>query len=404
MHTAAYSFVRSAVAELGPFASVVEIGSRDLNGSVRELFATPAYVGLDVVAGPGVDVVIDLDGPPWAPAELVDAVVSCEVLEHVADWSTILAEAASYLRLGGRLILTAAGPGRREHSGITGRRVLEPGEHYANVDPDDLARALEAAGFDEIRVDVDGNDVRATARRAPGLVVAVLFRDLLPATRYVAELALDDPAVGLLVLVDNGSTTKTVDTWLRKLEGNPRVKIEHRPPLSAETSIYRVWNDQIDTAQALGANLAIVNNDVRLAPGSFSHLARALRNAPPEVAAVYPDWNRALADGVDVTGELTPTRGAWRAGGLSGFAFVVRAALVAPAGPLERFDERYAWIFGDGDFVEDLERAGYTAARVEGLPLEHDKSTTAKASSWTAAAKKADVARREAKVEERGPS
>lgn len=401
MHAAAYSFVVDAVAELGPFGSVVEIGSRDLNGSVRPLFAgSPRYIGTDVEPGPGVDVVLDLEGPPWTPEELVDAVVSCEVLEHVADWPSVLASAASYLRPGGWLILTAAGPGRRPHSGITGRRNLEPGEHYANVEPEPLELELRRAGFDRVEVSVLGSDVRAIARRRTPLVVAIPFLEEAERTRYVAELALDDLDVDLVVLSDNGSTSEEVLSWLESLSADPRVRVEHRPPLGPETSLYRLWNDHLALAQELEGNLVLVNNDVRLAPGSFGHLGRALVDAPPDVAAVYPDWNRPLEAGVDV-GELTPTRGAWTKGGLSGFAFAVKAALVEPLGPVPRFDERYAWIYGDGDFVEGLELEGYTAARLEGLPLEHDQSTTARASSWTRRAKRADTDRRKAKVAER---
>ena len=39
-------------------ASVLEIGSYDVNGTVRKLFAAAGhYVGVDLVEGPGVDVV-----------------------------------------------------------------------------------------------------------------------------------------------------------------------------------------------------------------------------------------------------------------------------------------------------------------------------------------------------------
>lgn len=401
MHAAAYSFVSAAVAELGPFGSVVEVGSRDLNGSIRGLFAgSPRYIGTDVEEGPGVDVVLDLEGPPWTPDELVDAVVSCEVLEHVADWPSVLASAASYLRPGGWLILTAAGPGRRPHSGITGRRKLEPGEHYANVEPGPLELELGRAGFDRVEVSVLGADVRAIARRRTPLVVAVPFLEELERTRYVAELALADPDVDLVVLADNGSASYPVLSWLESLSAEPRVRVEHRPPLGPETSLYRIWNDHLELAQEIGANLVLVNNDVRLAPGSFGLLGRALADAPADVAAVYPDWRRPLDAGLEL-GELTRTRGAWTKGGLSGFAFAVRTSLVEPLGPIPRFDERYAWIYGDGDFVEGLELEGYIAARVEGLPLEHDQSTTARSVPWTRAAKRADTDRRKAKVAER---
>lgn len=62
---------------------VVEIGSQDVNGSIRQV-ATPEikYIGLDFVAGNGVDVI--LDDPYKLPFEdgTVDACVSSSVFEH----------------------------------------------------------------------------------------------------------------------------------------------------------------------------------------------------------------------------------------------------------------------------------------------------------------------------------
>ncbi|MDB0050250.1 hypothetical protein N9F31_02215, partial [Pseudomonadales bacterium] len=37
--------------------AVLEIGSYDVNGSIRSLFNAQNYVGVDLVEGPGVDVV-----------------------------------------------------------------------------------------------------------------------------------------------------------------------------------------------------------------------------------------------------------------------------------------------------------------------------------------------------------
>lgn len=401
MHSAAYNFVAAAVDELGPFVDVVEVGSRDLNGSVRPLFAgASSYVGIDVVAGPGVDVVFD-PAVGWNPDRRVDAVVSCEVLEHVETWREILASIADYLVAGGTLILTAAGPGRREHSGITGRRTLEPGEYYGNIDPDELAAALEAVGFVDVKTEVAGNDTRATATRRARTVVEIPFLDELERTRSVAESVLADPTVDLLLLDDNGSSS--LERKLGDLDLDDRVRIARRGRLEDGLSLYEVWNDAIVAAHELDpgrpVNVAILNNDVRLAPGTVGHLADALRSAPPRIAAVYPDYRRPLDAGVDLYG-LTPTRGTWSKKGLSGFAFMLRAELVGSTVPF--FDTRYRLIYGDGDFVEELERAGLTAARVDGLPLEHDKSTTLnKERRWTAAAKRADTEARKAKVAER---
>lgn len=400
MHPAAHEYIAAQAAGLGPFDSVIEIGSADMNGSVRPLFGDARYTGVDIQPGPGVDVV---DDGTWTPPTPVDCVVTAEVLEHTPDWPAILRRARGWLRPGGVLIVTCAGPGRRPHSGIDGRRRLHPGEWYANVDPSALACELDVASYDTIEVDTLGSDVRATAHRPAAVtVVGVPFVDEMDRTRRLTHQLLRDPMVDRILLADNGSTDPDTVAWLSRVI-DPRVVVEHRPPLGPGRSIYTIWNEH--TGAALAGHpgpvtMVLLNNDVLLPERAVTHLARALQAAPADVVVVYPDWSRPLKDGTRLTGTLTRTRGAWRSGGMSGFAFSFRAELVRD-GTLPMFDERYEWIFGDGDWVEAIEAAGYCAARVDGLPLEHDKSATAGRMAWVAAAKRRDVERRKAKVAER---
>lgn len=161
MHEAAYDFVKQAVSEFGPFTSVAEFGSHDINGTVRPLFDGSAYVGIDLEPGPGVDFVADATA--WRPDAPIDCVVCCEVFEHLVAWRKLIDSAACALRPGGTLIITAAGPGRGPHSAFDGNAV-RPGEHYANIEPDELAAYL-SVDFDAVRVVYEGFDVKAIARR-----------------------------------------------------------------------------------------------------------------------------------------------------------------------------------------------------------------------------------------------
>jgi SAM-dependent methyltransferase len=139
------------------FGDVVEVGSRDINGTVRSLVDCKTYTGIDLAAGPSVDVV----GDAFDLRHACDLVICCEVLEHEPRPAELVAHMASWLRPGGAMMLTAAGPGRAAHSAHDGGP-LQAGEHYGNIDPGDLAEWLTGAGLDAF-VDVSGEDVRAWA-------------------------------------------------------------------------------------------------------------------------------------------------------------------------------------------------------------------------------------------------
>src|SRR5262249_32046337 len=129
MHAATYRYVRCTVRRHGPWRTVLEIGSWDVNGSVRRLFAGATYLGVDIVPGPGVDVVAD--GASFAPEHPPDCVVCTEVLEHTLRAEAIVANAHRMLAPGGVLVLTAAWAGRLPHSAVDGGR-LRPREFYSN--------------------------------------------------------------------------------------------------------------------------------------------------------------------------------------------------------------------------------------------------------------------------------
>ena len=145
MHAEAYAWVAAVRSRM----SVCELGSRDVNGTVRGLFLGWHYVGVDVRPGPGVDVVAD--AADWdGGGQRFDAVVCCEVFEHCPDrWRAVVANAFRLLTPGGWFACTAAGPGRAPHS-CDGHPMADPyPEPYANVDPADLAAAVvDAAGPD----------------------------------------------------------------------------------------------------------------------------------------------------------------------------------------------------------------------------------------------------------------
>ena len=88
---------------------ILEVGSYDVNGSLRYVIGLTdiaEYTGVDVVEGPGVDIV--------SPAEKLvdrfgkdrfDIVVSTCVLEHIIDWRAAVSNIKNVCRPGGLILL-----------------------------------------------------------------------------------------------------------------------------------------------------------------------------------------------------------------------------------------------------------------------------------------------------------
>jgi hypothetical protein len=140
MHPEAMAFVQRARARVDDLRLVVEVGSYDVNGSVRPLFADArTYLGYDVRDGPGVDVVGDVRHYDSGPRASV--IISTEALEHTPAPHEVIAGMVRMLIPGGALILTMAAPERAPH-GCDGQHPPPPGEHYGNIAPADLRRWL----------------------------------------------------------------------------------------------------------------------------------------------------------------------------------------------------------------------------------------------------------------------
>jgi hypothetical protein len=163
--TAFIAGVRACLPQHFTGRRVVEIGSRDVNGTVRDYFDGCDYTGLDAVAGPGVDVVglaheYRLPGP-------VDVVVTCEALEHDPRWRLTLATACGWLRPGGLFVGTWAGPLRPEHGTTrTGAEYGPDADYYGNVSAADF-RTAAAPYLDGLQVVTarGGQDVYAVGFR-----------------------------------------------------------------------------------------------------------------------------------------------------------------------------------------------------------------------------------------------
>ena len=137
MHHQAYHWMRKTIAMLPDRFSVLELGSKDVNGSIRPLFTKATrYVGVDLSEGAGVDVVAD--AVTFKTDERFDTVVCMEVLEHTDKGREICRNAHHHLQAGGVFLVSAATGIRVPHSAVDGGE-LRDGEYYQNVRHSDLS-------------------------------------------------------------------------------------------------------------------------------------------------------------------------------------------------------------------------------------------------------------------------
>ncbi len=98
--------------------NILEVGSLDVNGSVRFMFSdiSSSYLGVDILDGLGVDMVINVaDLTKHFEKESFDLVVSTEMLEHCFDWRNAIYQILMVLKKDGILILTTRSPGFELH-------------------------------------------------------------------------------------------------------------------------------------------------------------------------------------------------------------------------------------------------------------------------------------------------
>jgi hypothetical protein len=135
MHLSAWQYIEQEAAKL-PGGTIVEIGSRIICGDIRGIFQAPKwrFVGVDIVAGQGVDIVSSAKDYAAANPHSADFVVCANVLEHDPTWrETVNALFAIAKSPDGVVLVSVPGPGWPVHETET------CGDYYGNLSVADFA-------------------------------------------------------------------------------------------------------------------------------------------------------------------------------------------------------------------------------------------------------------------------
>ncbi len=152
MHHEVSTFIRAVKKHMPHrfrLRSVLEVGSHNINGSPRKFFWLCKYTGVDIGRGKGVDIVGRLSDIIFSGQ--YEVVISTEMLEHDRQWQYSLAKMYQLLQPGGMLIITCAGPRRKEHGTARTTPGCSPdtNDYYRNISTADFERVLPDHLFSE---------------------------------------------------------------------------------------------------------------------------------------------------------------------------------------------------------------------------------------------------------------
>ena len=140
--------LRSKFPEYFSHKKILEVGSLNINGSIRVFFNQCDYLGIDV--GPGKDVDLVCEGQLLDhPNDTYDTVGSCECFEHNPHWVETFNNMYRMVKSGGLIFMTCATTGRPEHgtwrtSPQDSPLTIDKGwDYYKNLTEEDFLQSLD---------------------------------------------------------------------------------------------------------------------------------------------------------------------------------------------------------------------------------------------------------------------
>jgi GT2 family glycosyltransferase len=187
--------------------------------------------------------------------------------------------------------------------------------------------------------------------------VVIPVKERLELTRRLVDRLAAEGGYEALFVLDNGSRDGTA-AWLRRQPVHKMIE----PVDAAGMGIYRMWNLGVRLARDRHptANVAILNNDIRIGPQFLARLGAGLHSRP-DLWVVSANYDHRPLRGVQYV------HSTFKRGGVAGFAFMTRGQIFDEVS----FDEGFRWWYGDDDFVAQVEAHGGRVGIVGGATVEH---------------------------------
>ena len=278
--------------------TVLEIGSLNINGTVRDFFENCEYVGLDVAEGNGVDVVCE--GQKYdAPDNSYDVVCSAECFEHNPYWLETFENMIRLCKPGGFVFFTCATEGRPEHGTSRSTPLDSPltvdqgWEYYRNLNESDFQQFIN---FDDqfkyyrFEINDQSKDLYFWGIKKSEVTVdisiPVIGVPVVNGFHWMERLvnSVDYPVDELVILNNNGrgELTEQLDN-LTKIEHEyiKKITVCHLP---SNIGCSGAWN-MIIKCYMNAPYWIISNNDIQFSPGLLKDMVQ--KNEDLDVGMVY---------------------------------------------------------------------------------------------------------------------
>lgn len=125
---------------------VLDIGSGDVNGNNKYLFTNCFIIGVDIAAGPNVDLVQSADSLTFRDG-FFDTIISTECFEHNPKYEGTIRNAIRMLKSDGLFLFSCATTGRPEHGTFRSKKEQSFAttigiDYYKNLTEKDIRNAI----------------------------------------------------------------------------------------------------------------------------------------------------------------------------------------------------------------------------------------------------------------------